>query len=247
MTLTKTSDSRDLCLLWGCPGVAFLSISMLVSMKVGADFQQDSFAKWMAFLLCNLTLWLLYAMFQSVLTDLVSEKSQKHTSESDNADTTANDDIVPVIPIVEQHDLYDKRCEEYQRAQEQKRKDIIDAIMAYTTRTMSPFVSSNEELAKLCGEIRKWTEDYTYTPVPIRLKQRLTTLDLRHFIWNIGERLGTKNGYNGYARADFIKAMFPEIFMDVELDSIRNFKFQANKGSIVIDEPDKNDYHFHCE
>lgn len=26
---------------------------------------------------------------------------------------------------------------------------------------------------------------------------------------------------------------------DIEQDSIRNFKFQPNKGSIVIDEPDK--------
>ena len=246
MTLTKTSDLRDLCLLWGCPGVAFLTISTLVSMKVGADFQQDAFAKWTAFLLCNLMLWLLYAMFQSVLTDLFFKKPMKLT-EQEAIETVANADETKALPIVEQSNLYDRRCKEYQLAQEQKRQNIIDAIMDYTTRTMSPFVSNNEELAKLCGEIRKWTEDYTYTPVPIRLKQRLTTLDLRHFVWNIGERLGTKNGYNGYARADFIKAMFPEIFLGIELDSIRNFKFQANKGSIVIDEPDKNDYHFHCD
>lgn len=246
MALTKTSDLRDLCLIWGCPGVAFLTISTLVSMKVGADFQHDSFAKWTAFLLCNMMLWLLYAMFQSVLTDLFFRKQMKLT-EQEAIELVANTDETKVIPTEEKEALYDRRCKEYQLAQEQKRQNIIDAIMDYTTRTMSPFVSSNEELTKLCGEIRKWTEDYTYTPIPIRLKQRLTTLDLRHFVWNIGERLGTKNGYNGYARADFIKSMFPEIFMDVELDSIRNFKFQANKGSIVINEPDKNDYHFHCD
>lgn len=246
MTLTKTSDLRDLCLIWGCPCVAILTISTLVSMKVGADFQQDAFAKWTAFLLCNLMLWLLYAMFQSLLADLFASKQTGQT-EHETIDAVDNADEPKAIPIVEQSSLYDKRCKEYQMAQEQKRKDIIDAIMDYTTRTMSPFVSNNEELAKLCDEIRKWADDYTYTPVPIRLNQRLTTLDLRHFVWNIGERLGTKNGYNGYARADFIKAMFPEIFLGIELDSIRNFKFQANKGSIVIDEPDKNDYRFHCE
>lgn len=246
MTLTKTSDLRDLCLIWGCPCVAILTISTLVSMKVGADFQQDAFAKWTAFLLCNLMLWLLYAMFQSLLADLFASKQTGQT-EHEVIETVSNANVVQDKPIVEQSSLYNKRCKEYQMAQEQKRKDIIDAIMDYTTRTMSPFVSNNEELAKLCNEIRKWADDYTYTPVPIRLKQRLTTLDLRHFVWNIGERLGTKNGYNGYARADFIKAMFPEVFLGIELDSIRNFKFQANKGSIVIDEPDKNDYRFHCE
>lgn len=246
MTLTKTSDLRDLCLIWGCPCVAILTISTLVSMKVGADFQQDAFAKWTAFLLCNLILWLLYAMFQSLLADLVTPKQTGQT-EHETIEAVANANEPKTIPIVEQSSLYNKRCKEYQMAQEQKRKDIIDAIMDYTTRTMSPFVSNNEELAKLCDEIRKWADDYTYTPVPIRLKQRLTTLDLRHFVWNIGERLGTKNGYNGYARADFIKAMFPEVFLGIELDSIRNFKFQANMGCIVIDEPDKNDYRFHCE
>ena len=246
MTLTKPSDLRDRCLIWGCPCVAILTISTLVSMKVGADFQQDALAKWTAFLLCNLMLWLLYAMFQSLLADLFASKQTGQT-EHETIDAVDNADEPKAIPIVEQSSLYDKRCKEYQLAQEQKRKDIIDAIMDYTTRTMSPFVSNNEELTKLCDEIRKWVDDYTYTPVPIRLKQRLTTLDLRHFVWNIGERLGTKNGYNGYARADFIKAMFPEVFLGIELDSIRNFKFQANKGSILIDEPDKNDYRFHCE
>lgn len=34
---------------------------------------------------------------------------------------------------------------------------------------------------------------------------------------------------------------------DIEQDSIRNFKFQPNKGSIVIDEPNKGDYHFHIK
>ena len=117
--------------------------------------------------------------------------------------------------------------------------------MDYARHTMSPFVYDNEELEKPCEEIQKWTEDPTYKPVPVRLKQKLTTVDLRHFVWNIGERLGTKNGYNGYARADFIMQMFPTAFMGMSQDSIRNFKFHPNKDSIVIDEPDDNDYHFH--
>jgi hypothetical protein len=128
-----------------------------------------------------------------------------------------------------------------------RRKDTIAAVLDYARYTMSPFVYDNEELENLCEEVRHWSEEYTYTPIPIRLKQRLTTLDLRHFVWNIGERLGTKNGYNGYAHADFIRAMFPDVMKDIEQDSIRNFKFKPNKGSIVIDEPDEDDYHFHIK
>ena len=63
--------------------------------------------------------------------------------------------------------------------------------------------------------------------------------------WNIAERLGSKKDYTGEVRAIFIKRMFPDVMRDIELDSIRNFKFQPDTGSIVIDEPDKGDYHFH--
>ena len=258
----KSLKLRDLCLLFGCPCVVFLSISLLVSLKVGADFQQDSLAKWMAFILCNLLLWLLYVMFQSmVIPQTMEQEVQKdvvpvteNTAEllivSNTADTTiantqeTQEESVTVQP---KEDTYTQRCNAYEQELERSRKDTIAAILDYARYTMSPYVYDNEELENLCEEVRHWSEEYTYSPIPIRLKQRLTTLDLRHFVWNIGERLGTKNGYNGYARADFIKAMFPDVMKDIEQDSIRNFKFQPNKGSIVIDEPDEDDYHFHIK
>ena len=272
----KSLKLRDLCLLLGCPCVVFLSISLLVSLKVGADFQQDSLAKWMAFILCNLLLWLLYVMFQSVLLDLFPQKMDKQSiAIPQTMEQEVQKDVVPVtentaeLPIVSntadttiantqetqeesatvqpKEDTYTQRCKAYEQEQEQRRKDTIAAILDYARYTMSPYVYDNEELENLCEEVRHWSEEYTYSPIPIRLKQKLTTLDLRHFVWNIGERLGTKNGYNGYARADFIKAMFPDVMKDIEQDSIRNFKFQPNKGSIVIDEPDEDDYHFHIK
>lgn len=272
----KSLKLRDLCLLLGCPCVVFLSISLLVSLKVGADFQQDSLAKWMAFILCNLLLWLLYVMFQSVLLDLFPQKrdrqsiaipqTMKQEVQKDVVPVTENTAELPIVSntadttiantlenqeesvtIQPKEDTYTQRCKAYEQEQEQRRKDTIAAILDYARYTMSPYVYDNEELENLCEEVRHWSEEYTYSPIPIRLKQRLTTLDLRHFVWNIGERLGTKNGYNGYARADFIKAMFPDVMKDIEQDSIRNFKFQPNKGSIVIDEPDEDDYHFHIK
>ena len=272
----KSLKFRDLCLLFGCPCVVFLSISLLVSLKVGADFQQDSLARWTAFILCNLLLWLLYVMFQSVLLDLFPQKMDKQSiAIPQTMEQEVQKDVVPVtentaeLPIVSntadttiantletqeesvtvqpKEDTYTQRCKAYEQEQEQRRKDTIAAILDYARYIMSPYVYDNEELENLCEEVRHWSEEYTYSPIPIRLKQRLTTLDLRHFVWNIGERLGTKNGYKGYARADFIKAMFPDVMKDIEQDSIRNFKFQPNKGSIVIDEPDEDDYHFHIK
>ena len=291
---------RDYCLVWGCPGLVILTISLFVSLKVGDDFGQDNFAKFVTFVISSVLLGTVYYLFQSVLaevplrlqngqhegtilltdqeaevvtedsTDNMSieqvheclaevlpqtESAQEHLSEelqeptieiSDSAEPTKEvSDTIETSS--EQTDLYTQRCKEYQREQEQRRHNTIDAIMEYVTHIMSPYIYDNDELEKLLDAIRKWADDWQHKPVPIRLKSTLTTLDLRHFVWNIAERLGSKKDYTGEVRAIFIKRMFPDVMRDIELDSIRNFKFQPDMGNIVIDEPDKGDYHFHFE
>ena len=291
---------RDYCLVWGCPGLVILTISLFVSLKVGNDFGQDNFAKLITFVISSGLLGTVYYLFQSVLAEVSlrlqdrqcsaailptdqeaeavtedstgnmsfeqvheclaevlpqTESAQEHLSEelqeptieiSDSAEPTKEvSDTIETSS--EQPDLYTQRCKEYQREQEQRRHNTIDAIMEYVTHTMSPYIYDNDELEKLLDAIRKWADDWQHKPVPIRLKSTLTTLDLRHFVWNIAERLGSKKDYTGEVRAIFIKRMFPDVMRDIELDSIRNFKFQPDMGNIVIDEPDKGDYHFHFE
>ena len=297
---TENMAVRDYCLVWGCPGLVILTISLFVSLKVGNDFGQDNFAKFVTFVISSGLLGTVYYLFQSVLAELPlrlqngqhegtilltdqeakavtedstdndiieqvqecraevlpqTESAQEHLSEelqestieiSDSAEPTK--EIADTIETSsEQPDLYAQRCKEYQREQEQRRQNTIDAIMGYVTHTMSPYIYDNDELEKLLDAIRKWADDWQHIPVPIRLKSTLTTLDLRHFVWNIAERLGSKKDYSGRVRADFIKRMFPDVMRDIEQDSIRNFKFQPDTGNIVIDEPDKGDYHFHFE
>ena len=291
---------RVYCLVWGCPGLVILTISLFVSLKVGNDLGQDNFAKFVTFVISSGLLGTVYYLFQSVLAEVSlrlqngqhegtilltdqeaeavtedstdndiieqvqecraevlpqTESAQEHLSEelqestieiSDSAEPTK--EIADTIETSsEQPDLYAQRCKEYQREQEQRRQNTIDAIMGYVTHTMSPYIYDNDELEKLLDAIRKWADDWQHIPVPIRLKSTLTTLDLRHFVWNIAERLGSKKDYSGRVRADFIKRMFPDVMRDIEQDSIRNFKFQPDTGNIVIDEPDKGDYHFHFE
>ena len=295
---TENMAVRDYCLVWGCPGLVILTISLFVSLKVGDDFGQDNFAKLVTFVISSGLLGTVYYLFQSVLTEvplrlqneqcegtipltdqeaevvtedstdnmsieqvkecltemphqsetaqgLLLEELQEPTIElSDSAEPTK--EVSGTIETSsEQPDLYVQRCKEYQREQEQRRQNTIDVIMEYVTRTMSPYIYDNDELEKLLDAIRKWAYDWQHIPVPIRLKSTLTTLDLRHFVWNVAERLGSKKDYTGEVRAIFIKRMFPDVMKDIELDSIRNFKFQPDTGSIVIDEPDKGDYHFH--
>ena len=297
---TENMAVRVYCLVWGCPGLVILTISLFVSLKVGNDFGQDNFAKFVTFVISSGLLGTVYYLFQSVLAEVSlrlqngqhegtilltdqeaeavtedstdndiieqvqecraevlpqTESAQEHLSEelqestieiSDSAEPTK--EIADTIETSsEQPDLYAQRCKEYQREQEQRRQNTIDAIMGYVTHTMSPYIYDNDELEKLLDAIRKWADDWQHIPVPIRLKSTLTTLDLRHFVWNIAERLGSKKDYSGRVRAYFIKRMFPDVMRDIEQDSIRNFKFQPDTGNIVIDEPDKGDYHFHFE
>ena len=287
-------------IVWGCPGLVILTISLFVSLKVGNDFGQDNFAKFVTFVISSGLLGTVYYLFQSVLAEVSlrlqngqhegtilltdqeaeavtedstdndiieqvqecraevlpqTESAQEHLSEelqestieiSDSAEPTK--EIADTIETSsEQPDLYAQRCKEYQREKEQRRQNTIDAIMGYVTHTMSPYIYDNDELEKLLDAIRKWADDWQHISVPIRLKSTLTTLDLRHFVWNIAERLGSKKDYSGRVRADFIKRMFPDVMRDIEQDSIRNFKFQPDTGNIVIDEPDKGDDHFHFE
>ena len=294
---TENMAVRDYCLLWGCPGLVILTISLFVSLKVGNDFGQDNFAKFVTFIISSGLLGMVYYLFQSVLVEVplkLQKKQRKETmllsgqeaeviqedstsdvsieqvQESEDELLSASEEMLPQTesaqePLLEelqkptievsdatetsteQSDLYAQRCKEFLREQEQRRQDTIAAIMEYVTHTMSPYIYDNGELEKLCDAIRMWTNDWQHKPVPIRLKSTLTTLDLRHFVWNIAERLGSKKDYTGEVRAIFIKRMFPDVMKDIELDSIRNFKFQPDTGSIVIDEPEKGDYHFHYE
>ena len=287
---TENMAVRDYCLLWGCPGLVILTISLLVSLKVGNDFGQDNFAKFVTFVISSGLLGTIYYIFQSVLAEVplkLQKRQRKETMllsgqeeeviQEDSTDNVSIEQVQeclaeaqtqtesvqepmseelkePTIKVsdatdtsTEQSDLYAQRCKEFQRQQEQRRQDTIAAIMEYVTHTMSPYIYDNGELEKLCEDIKKWADNWRHNPVPIRLKSTLTTLDLRHFVWNIAERLGSKKDYTGEVRAMFIKRMFPDVMKDIELDSIRNFKFQPDTGSIVIDEPEKGDYHFHYE
>ena len=67
----------------------------------------------------------------------------------------------------------------------------------------------------------------------------------RGFNGNISERFLYKRYYNGDNRAKFIKALFPKEFADTEIDTIKNFKVDARKSEIPIDEPEGDNFSFH--
>ena len=67
---TRNMAVRDYCLVWGCPGLVILTISLFVSLKVGNDFGQDNFAKFVTFVISSGLLGTVYFLFQSVLAEV---------------------------------------------------------------------------------------------------------------------------------------------------------------------------------
>ena len=264
---TNLPTVREICLVWGLPGVAILAISLMVAVRVGNDFGHDGLVRTVTFIGSNALLWLLYAlMFQMLPAELylsicrrklnrqtlsevetaaLGEEIQDESIVKAEANTVSDvqTDGQPVTTICNP-DTYAMRYEQHRRQCEQEKAGLVNAIMDYVNYVMPPYMDE-ESLSSLCGEIRLWAEDCTHRPAAIRLTGRLTTVDLRHFAWNIGERLGKENGYDGTVRAVFIKAMFPDVFKDTEIESIKNFKLNPRACRIPIDEPEDGSYAFH--
>lgn len=57
---TNSDTFLDASLFYGLPGIAILAVSMMTSIKVGADFAGDDMVRIGTFLGCNLLLWLSY-------------------------------------------------------------------------------------------------------------------------------------------------------------------------------------------
>ena len=100
--------------------------------------------------------WYMPPQTESVQEPLPEEPEEPSVEISDSAEPTKEISYM-VESSTEQPDLYAQRCKEYQREQEQRRQNTINAFMKYVTHTMSPYIYDNEELEKLCDAIRKWT------------------------------------------------------------------------------------------
>ncbi len=56
----KTIANRENCLLYGLPGIVMLGISLLISVRIGNDFGENTFVSAVSFVGCNGLVWLVY-------------------------------------------------------------------------------------------------------------------------------------------------------------------------------------------
>lgn len=138
---------------------------------------------------------------------------------------------------------YEARIAEVEREKQNQRTDMMHEIHEYTTLVMTEFLSK-EDLSTLhenidCAAHGQWD---LYKPIRSKIDHPLASIDLRHFVWNIGIRLNIPLD----KCAEFIKSIFPH-----ELENATLFYLSKNLRTIgtcriPLDIPLKGEYHFNC-
>ena len=148
--------------------------------------------------------------------------------------------------LVVKHDYmdnYEVRIAEIERKKAERQADIKRVIHEYTTFVMTEFLSK-EDLEILHENIEYFAHGQFDLSKPIRSKvdNSLRSIDLMHFVWNIGERLGISL----IDRATFIHTIFPHELKDASIKYLAKNLRTCGVCKIALDIPKTGDYHFKC-
>lgn len=143
-------------------------------------------------------------------------------------------------PIDNQVALYETIRKQHLTEKEDMDKAMMSAIRQYIEITLSPYMKE-VSLTMLYNNVCLWYHSKKASLTPVCTDGSLSTLDLRHLVWNIGERCGWK----GEHRAIFIKQSFPSEMKDVEVETIRRNLRQKGSCKIQLDVPDNGSFAFH--
>ena len=143
-------------------------------------------------------------------------------------------------------DTYLDSIAAHELARQKREAEKVNAIMAYLKIAMPPFMPK-DQIERLCHEVLEWIKDPEYIPTDgVHAYREFSTLDARHLICNISERLG--RNYLGHNRSQFIKALFAETCRQLEEPAIyKNIKERPKEGHIKYDKPDEDNIAFHYE
>lgn len=148
--------------------------------------------------------------------------------------------------LVVNHDYmddYEVRVAEIEREKAERQADIKRVIHEYTTFVMTEFLSK-EDLEILHENIEYFAHGQSdlYKPIRSRLDNPLRSIDLMHFVWNIGERLNISL----IDRATFIHTMFTHELKDASIKYLAKNLRTSGVCKIALDIPKTGDYHFKC-
>ena len=148
--------------------------------------------------------------------------------------------------LVVKHDYmdnYEVRIAEIERKKAERQANIKRVIHEYTTFVMTEFLSK-EDLEILHENIEYFAHGQfdLYKPIRSKVDNSLRSIDLMHFVWNIGERLGISL----IDRATFIHTIFPHELKDASIKYLAKNLRTCGVCKIALDIPKTGDYHFKC-
>ncbi|MBQ8241339.1 MAG: transposase [Bacteroides sp.] len=264
------SSIKEKYLIWTAVGLAICVISLGVTIIIGSDFGHDNFIRLIVFVCSNVFGWLLYLVFQSFIFDAYhiykmkfgkKDKPQEIEAVAPEEvivqvaeETVVAEEIAIKEPIQELQPLeihissqqHLERKASYEEMQKQEMEQRERNIMEYIHYIM-PRIADEETINHICTEVHHWMYNPNYKPKPIkrRLTKQITSVPLRHLVWNITARFLNPKLYSGDNKAIFIKTLFPKEFAGTEIETIKNFKVDPRKSEIPIDEPEGDNFSFH--
>ena len=264
------SSIKEKYLIWTAVGLAICVISLGVTIIIGSDFGHDNFIRLIVFVCSNVFGWLVYLVFQSFIFDAYHIYKLKFGKKEKTLEVEAvapQEDIAPLAeeiavaeetsdkePVQESQAIeihinpqqHQERVSTYEELQKQEMDQRVRIVMEYIHYIM-PRLADEETINHICTEVHNWMYNPDYKPKPIkrRLLKQITSVPLRHLVWNITARFLNPKLYSGDNKANFIKTLFPKEFADTEIDTIKNFRVDARKSEIPIDEPEVDNFSFH--
>jgi hypothetical protein len=250
--MKHTNIQAVVILCYGGPAAVIMICSLMAGATIGADFRNDPMIRIGVFTTCNLLLWTLYlAVVMPVASGISTMIARARTGtqqpaiQVEVAIKSEGQEGTQALPSLPQD--YAHRVAAYQQALTEQKSQLVAEILQYVAYIMPPFIHEHD-MPGLMEEVRQWSSNPKHTPSrSFDLKERLSTNDLRHFVWNIGEWLGQRNGYDGETRCRFVKTLFAEALRDVEPTSLKNFRTTAYSDRIKLDIPDAGTVTFHYQ
>lgn len=245
MTENKTTSD---CTIYAFVGTAILAISLVVAMYVGNDFHQSLFVESIIFVGSNILLWAIFISMVNcpyeLMTIVSNGKTKKNVVEAESVTEQPMHTLPQTEPVKYSHEDYAKCVEAQEKEAQEEKEKRTRAVLDYVHRTMSRFLYE-EDLNKVIEAVNEWSNDTNHTPTAInRFKETVENIPLRHFVWNIAERLG-KRDYTMAMRIAFVKALFPNPFEGLDYSTLKNLKAPCSNDVIPIDEPDNGRHDFH--
>ena len=122
---------------------------------------------------------------------------------------------------------------EQRKSIDKKEEDNLKIGLDYTRKTFALYLSDSD-LELLCQNILIYIDKSDFDDIKAVKVKELTSLDIRHFGWNIWNRFKTRNQME---TARFLKTVFPNTFYDTEIESIKShLKDDEKKGLVKIEE-----------